>query len=163
MLTLALVVTTGCGAPIPDSSLEHNKQLVRDMNAQVWNEANLDAIDELFSHDFVLHFLPDGTETRGIEGLREHVREHRAAFPDWSEHIERMIAEGDLVVIHYVSSGTNEGRWQGEAPTGRKIRINEVSIFRIEEGRIAEQWLLPDISGMQRQLAGQEMEGGPSR
>lgn len=86
--------------------------------------------------------------------MREHVREHREAFPDWSEDIKRIVAEGDLVVIHYVSSGTNEGHWLGRPPTGRRVEVNEVSIFRIEDGRIAEQWLLPDLGSMQQQLAG---------
>ena len=111
-------------------------------------------MDGYYRADVVLHLLPDGSEIRGIEGMREHVREHRAAFPDWSEDIKRIVAEGDLVVIHYVSSGTNRGQWLGEPPTGREVRINEISIFRIEEGRIAEQWLLPDIGTMEQQLAG---------
>ncbi len=65
-----------------------------------------------------------------------------------------MVAERDLVVIHYVSSGTNQGQWLGEPSTGNRVQVNEMSIFRIEDGRIAEQWLLPDIGSMQQQLAG---------
>jgi steroid delta-isomerase-like uncharacterized protein len=124
------------------------------MNAEVWNETDLDAVDGFFSPDFVLHFLPDGSETRGIEGLREHVRELHQAFPDWSEDIKHIVAERDLVIIHYVSRGTNRGQWLGEPPTGNSVRVNEMSIFRIEDGRIAEQWLLPDWGSMQQQLAG---------
>jgi len=154
MLAVASVVLAACSRTMPDSALERNKQLVRRMNAEVWNEANLDAIDELYTPDFVLHFLTDGSEERGIANLREHVREHREAFPDWSENIEHIVAEGDLVVIHYVSSGTNDGQWLGKPPTRRRVRLNEMSIFRIEDDRIAEQWLLPDINSMQEQLAG---------
>jgi len=153
-LAVTSVAITGCGTTTSDGVLERNKQLVRQMNADVWNRADLDALDEFYAPDFVLHLLTDGSETRGIEGLREHVREHREAFPDWSEDIKRIVAEGDLVVIHYVSSGTNQGQWLGQAPTGRKVQLNEVSIFRIEDGRIAEQWLLPDVFSMQQQLAG---------
>jgi predicted ester cyclase len=123
------------------------------MNAEVWNKTNLDILDKLFIHDFVMHFLPDGSEMRGIDSLRVHVREHCTAFPDWREEIKRIVAERDLVVIHYVSTGTNQGRWLGNSPTGIRIQINEVSIFRIEDGRIAEQWLLPDLFSMQQQLA----------
>jgi len=124
------------------------------MNAEVWNKSNLDMVDKLYTRDFVLHFLPDGSELRGTESLRAHIREHREAFPDWSEVITRMVAERDLVAIQYVSTGTNQGRWLGNSPTGRRIEINEVSIFRIEDGRIAEQWLLPDLFNMQQQIAG---------
>jgi len=151
---VASIATTGCSTTRRDRALERNKQLVRQMNAEVWNKANLDAIDAFYLPDFVLHFLPDGSETRGVASLREHVREHRESFPDWTEDIRTIVAEGDLVVIHYVSSGTNEGQWLGNAPTGRRVQVNEMSIFRMEDGRIAEQWLLPDLLSMQEQLAG---------
>ena len=154
LLAVTSAAVTGCGTTNPDSTLARNRQLVRQMNAEVWNKANLDAIDGFFTPDFVLHFLPDGSDTRGIEGLREHVRELHGAFPDWSEDIKRIVAERDMVVIHYVSSGTNQGRWLGKPPTGNRVQVNEMSIFRIEDGRIAEQWLLPDMGSMQQQLAG---------
>jgi len=154
LLAVTSAAMTGCGTTNPDSTLERNRQLVRRMNAEVWNKANLDAIDAFFAPDFVLHFLPDGSETRGIQGLREHVRELHGAFPDWSEDIKHVVAERDLVVIHYVSSGSNQGQWLGKPPTGNRVQVNEMSIFRIEGGRIAEQWLLPDLGSMQQQLAG---------
>lgn len=154
LLAVTLQAITGCGTTSSGSTLERNRQLVREMNAEVWNKASLDAIDDFFAPDFVLHFLPDGSDTRGIEGLREHVRELHEAFPDWSEDIKRIVAERDLVVIHYVSSGTNQGQWLGMPPTGSRVQVNEMSIFRIEDGRIAEQWLLPDIGSMQQQLTG---------
>lgn len=154
LLAVTSLAITGCGTTNPDGTLERNKQLVRQMNLEVWNKGDLDAIDDIFTPDFVLHFLPDGSETRGIEGLRGHVQELHEAFPDWSEDIQRIVAERDLVVIHYVSSGTNQGPWLGEPTTGNRVQVNEMSIFRIEDGRIAEQWLLPDLGSMQQQLAG---------
>jgi steroid delta-isomerase-like uncharacterized protein len=148
------IVLTGCSTTTPGDVLESNKRLIRQMNAEVWNKENLDMLDNLYTSDFVLHFLPDGSELKGVDSLRAHIREHRKAFPDWSEEIKRIVAERDLVVIQYVSTGTNEGIWLGNSPAGRRIQINEVSIFRIKDGRIAEQWLLPDLLSMQKQLAG---------
>ena len=150
----ASIVLTGCSTTTPEGVLESNKQLVRQMNTEVWNKANLDIVAKLYTSGFVLHFLPDGSELRGIDSLRAHIREHRKAFPDWREEITRIIAERDLVVIQYISTGTNQGRWLGNSPTGRKIQINEISIFRIEDSRIAEQWLLPDLFSMQQQITG---------
>ena len=148
------MVLTGCNKKTPEGVLESNKQLVRQMNAEVWNKTNLDMLDKLFTPGFVLHFIPDGSELIGIDSLRAHIQEHRKAFPDWSEDIKLIVAERDLVVIQYVSTGTNQGRWLGNLPTGKRIQINEVSIFRIEDGKITEQWLLPDLFSVQQQLAG---------
>ena len=143
----------GCSKRTSESTLDSNKSLVRYMNEQVWNQGNLDVIDELYAADFIRHFLPDGSELRGIDSFREHVRQHREAFPDWREEIQHIVADGDLVVLHFVSTGTNDGSWRGSPATGMKIRIHEMSILRIEGGRIAEQWLMPDIFSMQQQLA----------
>jgi steroid delta-isomerase-like uncharacterized protein len=122
------------------------------MNREVWNKGNLAAVDELFSANFVQHFLPDSSELNGINTFRERVREHREAFPDWKENIKYIVAEDDLVVIQFESSGTNLGSWLGNPPTGRKVHINEFSILRVENGTIAEQWLMPDLFSLNKQL-----------
>ena len=150
---LTLLTITGCSTSTRENDLERNKSLVRQMNDVVWNKGDLDRMDEFFSLHFVRHFFPGDSEVRGIDSLREHERMLREAFPDWKEEIKHIVAEGDLVVIHFVSTGTNLGSWLGNPPTGRKIKINEMTILRIEDDKVAEQWLLPDIFSMQQQLA----------
>jgi steroid delta-isomerase-like uncharacterized protein len=148
---VVLLFISGCTSD-PESSLERNKELVRRMDEEVWNKGNLEIMDELYSPDFVWHFLPTGSETIGLDSLREQVRSHRKAFPDWTEKIKHIVAEGDLVVIHFISTGTNDGSFLGNPPTGKSIRINEMSIFRIADGKIAEQWLIPDLLSLNQQL-----------
>jgi len=150
---LTSIVNTGCNTSKDENVLERNKNLVRQMNDLVWNKGDLDRIDEFFSPHFVRHFLPGDSELKGVDSLREHERMLREAFPDWREEIKHIVAEEDLVVIHFVSTGTNLGSWLDKPPTGRKIIINEMSILRIEDDKVAEQWLLPDIYSMEQQLA----------
>ena len=146
-----VALLSSCG-PSTQEHLKVNKALVRRMDEEVWNKGNLEIIKELYSPNFVWHFLPLGSETIGLDSLREHVRNHREAFPDWTEEIKHIVAEGDFVTIHYVSRGTNEGSFQSNPPTGKPIEINEMSIFRIEDGKIAEQWLIPDLLSLNQQL-----------
>ena len=120
-------------------------------------------MSDFFSPEIVRHFLPDGSEVRGIESFKEQEVKLREAFPDWKEDIKHIVAEGDLVVIHFVSTGTNKGSWFGKPPTGNRIRINEMSIFRIKDSKIAEQWLLPDIFSMQQQLSTTTLNGGTEK
>jgi predicted ester cyclase len=64
-----------------------------------------------------------------------------------------LIAEGEKVVGRFHCSATNLGRWRGKPPTGRRFeRVNEVYIFRIHHGRIAEAWGLEDTRSRERQL-----------
>lgn len=148
---IALLIIAGCTSG-RESYLERNKELIRRMDEEVWNKGNLEIMDELYTSNFVWHFLPLGSETIGLDSLQEHVRNHREAFPDWTEEIKQIVAEGDFVAIHYVSRGTNEGSFQGNPPTGKQVEINEMSIFRIVDGKIAEQWLIPDLLSLNQQL-----------
>jgi steroid delta-isomerase-like uncharacterized protein len=152
MLFVGSLIITGCES-IQEATLEErNKELVLRMNEEVWNKGNLEIMDELYSTDFVQHFLPSGSETKGLDELRDHVGNHRQAFPDWEEEIKQIVAEGNLVAIHYTSTGTNTGSFLGNPPTGKQIHINEMSIFRIVDDKIVEQWLLPDLLSLNQQL-----------
>jgi steroid delta-isomerase-like uncharacterized protein len=149
LLLMCCLFLTACRNK--EALLERNKEVVRRNHAEVWSKGNLDMVKELYTPDFVCHFIV-GPEWRGYEGIREAVSSHRTSFPDWSEHVEDIVAEGDRVVTRFRSRGTQEGEFNGIPPTGRKVDIYEVAIFRIENGRIAEQWGFPDAMGLMQQL-----------
>ena len=132
-------------------TLEQNKAVVMRAEAEVWSKGNLGAIDELYAPNFICHFI-DGIEWRGVSGIKAAVASHRTSFPDWHEHVEDIIAEGDRVVIRIHSTGTQLGAFNGIAPTGKKVSIEEIHIFRLEHGKIAEQWGMPDVHGLLEQL-----------
>ena len=132
--------------------MHNNKELALKVNEEVWNRGNFENLEEMFAREFVQHFLPFGTHTTGLEEFRRRSMKHRAAFPDWKEVVNLVAAEGDYVTLQYTSTGTNTGSFLGNPPTGKKIRINEMTIFRIVEGKIIEQWLLPDILSLNQQL-----------
>lgn len=77
---------------------------------------------------------------------------HRKSFPDWHEHIEDIIAEGDKVAIRFTSRGTHKEEFQGIPPTGKQVTVSEVAIYRIADWKIVEKWGFPDIVGLLRQL-----------
>lgn len=144
------VLVSGCGTSGGDSLLAANKELIRRHQEEIWNKGNTAAIDEFYTPDFVGHF-PFG-ESLDREGLKKAVALHRTAFPDWREQIEDIVAEGDGVAIRFASRGTQRGEFLGIKPTGRSVRISEAAIFRIVDGRIAEQWVFPDVGSLLEQL-----------
>ena len=151
-LFVVSLVVSGCASTQKTTLEERNKELVRRMNEEVWNRGNLEKLDEFFSPDVVKHFLPNGSDTKSLDQLRNQIRSHRKAFPDWAEEIKLIVAEGDLVAIYFESTGTNDGNFQGNPPTGKRIHINEMSISRIIDGKIVEQWLIPDVLSLNEQL-----------
>jgi steroid delta-isomerase-like uncharacterized protein len=146
------IQTDGNGIEMNTTAIQRNKELALKANKEIWNKGNIGNLEEMFAGDFVQHFLPFGTTTAGLEEFRKNAAAHRDAFPDWAEVVNLIVAEGEYVALEYTSTGTNTGSFAGNPATGKKIRINEVSIFRIVEGRIVEQWLLPDILSLNQQL-----------
>ena len=66
--------------------------------------------------------------------------------------MEDLIADGDRVVARVTTGGTHGGEFMGAPATGKRISVQEVDIFRIENGKIAEAWAAVDFFGMLTQL-----------
>jgi predicted ester cyclase len=102
----------------------HNRELVRRF-VQIVNDGDVSALDEVASGPFA-------------EGARRWIAPFRKSFPDFRMEVVDVIAEPDKVVGHFKCSGTNEGEWQGEPPTGRRFEgIDEIYIFSVEAGKLA--------------------------
>lgn len=128
-------------------------ELVRALHG-IWNTGDLDRIEQVYAPDFAAHWPPSSEvpERRGLEGVVFGVKRIREAFPDWHEDVLDVFGQDDRVASRYVSTGTHLGRFWGLEPTGRRITIHEQSIYRIENGRIAEQWCMFDDLGRLKQL-----------
>jgi steroid delta-isomerase-like uncharacterized protein len=133
-------------------SLDENKALVRRLFDEVWSGGNFALLDELLAPGFVDHAAQMGGGDPTAEGFKTQVRLFRAAFPDGRSQIEDLIAEGDRVVARWTDGGTHRGAWMGVAPTGKRVTMTGIDIYRIEQGRITEYWCNEDELGLLRQL-----------
>jgi predicted ester cyclase len=120
--------------------IEANKAVVRRLVEEVLNGGHLEVIEELYAPELA-------------GAARRWIAPFRASFPDVNMEVVELIGEGDAVVGRFTCSATHLGEWLGRAPTGRRFeRVDEVSIFRFREGRIAQVWSLEDNLGRLRQL-----------
>ena len=118
---------------------EENKAMVRHMVEGI-NAAEEEAtVEELF-------------DPRAARRVKRLFAEFRSAFPDWHEEIVELVAEGDAVAGRFRCSGTHRGEFLGEAPTGRRMEVEEVFFLRAEDGKFVEFWGLEDSMGRMRQL-----------
>src|SRR3954464_6377588 len=86
--------------------------------------------------------------------------EFHKAFPDFRSVIEDQIAEGDKVVTRWRASGTHQGEFRGIAPTGNKITVTGIGIFRFsEDGKVVESWDSMDQLGMMQPLESADPAG----
>ncbi len=130
---------------------EANRDLVRRFVANVWNGEELDAIEELATPDLVVHGLGAGVD-RNREEFVEFHRGLLDAVPDLEHVVEDVVVEGDRVVAYATVRGTPERQYGALAPTGESFDSIAFQKYRIEDGRIAEVWVLPNAMGMLRQL-----------
>lgn len=135
----------------PASPLDENKALVRLLIDEVWNRGNLEKIDELLSPEYTLHISAAGVRT-DREGYRGAVKAYRDAFSGFQFLIEDMMAEGDKVIIRWTIRGTHTGDYMGVPATGKDIGLTGIAIRRIAGGRIAEEWVEMDRSGLLQQM-----------
>jgi serine phosphatase RsbU (regulator of sigma subunit) len=135
---------------------EDNKALVRRFTEEFINQGNLEVADELLAPDFVDHDVIPG-KVGGIEDVKRWIAERRASFSDLHFSIEEQIAEGDKVVTRIISSGTHDqNEYRGLAPSGARITMETVNIYRVVEGKIVEVRHTANTAGLWQQRLQQE-------
>jgi steroid delta-isomerase-like uncharacterized protein len=133
-------------------SAEANKAVARRYLDEVFNQANLDVIQEVIAPDYLEHSGSPHLPSRGHESVRASVSVFRTAFPDLRIEIQDLLADGDRVVCRNVGTGTFLGEFFGIPPTGRAGAMTGIHIYRLENGRIAEHWANSDDFGLLQQL-----------
>lgn len=144
-----LLFATFSGAAPADTQAERNKAVARRVFEEVLDKGRFEVSDGLYTTDFVGH---GGARTfTHAEGFAE-ARGWRTAFPDLSVTVDLVVAEGDFVAVRWTARGTNTGEGNGLPATGKRVEVSGVAIFRIVDGKIAEEWAAGDALGLLRQL-----------
>jgi steroid delta-isomerase-like uncharacterized protein len=134
-------------------SAETNKALVRREFEEMFSKGgDLDTAGEYYAPNYVLH-EPTSGEVRGREAARQFAAAYREAFPDLQTEIEDQVAEGDKVVSRFSGRGTHLGETEDFGPaTGNPIEITGITIDRVADGKIVEEWTNFDALGLLQQI-----------
>ena len=119
---------------------------------EVMNSGELDEVSTIFAPTYRLHYPDLDASATGPEVIRGLVAAYRQAFPDLRFEIEDAIGSGDTVLIRWIASGTNGGSLLGAPATGKFARWSGMSVLRVADGRIVEDWVENDRLGMLQQL-----------
>ena len=134
-------------------SADNNKEIVRRFFDEVVKTGEVDRADELFSTEFVAHFGGVPGPIQGIAAWKQLASMLFNAFPDLNLDVAETFSEGDKVVARWQWGGTQSGELMGIPPTGRQVSaLRGIGIYRIDNGRIAEEWVQEDMLGMLQQL-----------
>jgi steroid delta-isomerase-like uncharacterized protein len=127
---------------------ERNKEVARSFFEEVLGQGHLDNYAESHAKDFVAH---GENHEYTLEEDMAAAKEERKALPDMTVRVNQMLAEQDLVAVYWTSSGTNTQAGMGFPATGKKIKIDGMTLFRFKAGKICEEWSVWDMLSVMRQ------------
>lgn len=133
-------------------STEENKAVVRRIYEELWDDRRLEVADELIAEGGLNYDTGLTAHPFGPEEMKGTVRMVTAAFPDNRHEVEDIFAEGDRVMARVTLTGTHEGPFMGIPPTGRRISVNEIHVYRLRDGKAVEHRVGRDDLGAMRQL-----------
>jgi len=149
MLHFIVITAIILASPVPQ---QDGRTIARRYFEEVWNQGKVDVLDELLAPEYINHTPSTGRPPAGPAGLKPIVLAIRRAFPDLHYTIEDVIVTGDAVAIRTTMTGTHEGDFFGIPPTGKKIKVMQIQIERIKDGRIVEHWRVTDELSLMRQI-----------
>ena len=123
---------------------------------EAWAERNPDKGAAVIADDCIFVDVPRNEIQKGPGGYRLDYERWRAAFPDGTVEITKIVSENDWVVVEYTNSGTNTGPLKtamGEfPPTNRTIEVKYCSVMEIKDGKVISGRDYYDLSTILRQL-----------
>jgi steroid delta-isomerase-like uncharacterized protein len=137
-------------APVVISQQETNKAVARRFFEEIFNQGNFQAADQLYAPDFVNHGLHRNLSQQQDQAA---ARWEKQAFPDLKITTDLMVAEGDLVTVVWTARGTNTRAASPLPATGFKLELRGITVWRIVDGKIREEWTSFDLSQAARQFA----------
>ena len=119
---------------------------------EVYNDKNLDLIDQIFTDDYVGHV--NSHDIVGAENAKNFIGGFIKGIPDAFYDVKDIYESGDRVICRWICTGTQTGEFYGTPPTGNSVSVNGITIFRIANEKIAELWNVWDQFTLVEQLKG---------
>jgi steroid delta-isomerase-like uncharacterized protein len=133
-------------------TVEANKQLVREFFERAFVEHDLEAAADMVTPDYSLHDPLRPDFEGGPEAFKRAQRAYEEAITGHRLTVEDQIGEGDKVVTRWTVIGTQRADLPGIPNRGKSFEVGGITISRVAEGRIAEEWQVWDDEGLRRQL-----------
>lgn len=124
---------------------------IRSKVLALWNDGDLDVIDEIYAENFVSH--DPQNPIQGRAEMRTWVKEAMAMAPDFHIELHETISEGDIGVTRWTVAGTHTNDWREIPATGKHFVVTGITMSKFsDDGKIVESWANADNLGMLQQL-----------
>ncbi|OEZ61702.1 ester cyclase [Duganella sp. HH105] len=150
LLPAALLLAGAVNVAYADNTTDLTIQAAR-RYAAFWNTGDPALAAQALAPDFMDRTLPAGRE-QGVNGPLQASKGFRAAVPDLKAEITDMVVNGDRVAVHLHFSGHFTGQFGATAGKGQVIDFQAFDLYRVADGRIAENWHLEDNLTLLQQM-----------
>lgn len=131
--------------------VEQNKAIIRRMTEEFYNQGKIELAEQFFADTYV-HHDPASPQVRDRDGLKAGLRAFLAGCPDLRITTDALFAEGDTVTKRWTYHATHTGDLSGLPPTGKRITMSGLELFRLADGKIVEAWVSYDNLSLMQQL-----------
>lgn len=129
---------------------EQNKKIIQRIFNEGMTGKKFRVFDELISEKFVNHGIPNAMP--GPNGFKAIIKQFLNAFPDMQINIQEIIGEGETVATRGYFIGTHNGEFMGNHASGKKVRINYIDFWKLNNGKCIENWVQMDMAGVMQQI-----------
>jgi predicted ester cyclase len=116
-----------------------------------WNDGNEALLQSAVAPTFTDHTLPPG-RPQGPTGPAFASHQFRAAVPDLSVEVEKMVVADEYVTVHMTFRGHFTGNFGQAKGTGQPISFIAIDLLRIQDGRITDNWHIEDNLTLLQQM-----------
>ena len=117
------------------------------------NDHDIEGMGRFFAPGFTWRGNAGCGTKRGLRAFQEGWQKpFQAAFSDKVCIDEARIAEGEWMAAFGRQEATHTGRFMGIELTGRRVEIRYMDFWHVEDGRIADNWVMVDFAHVMRQL-----------
>ena len=109
-------------------SAQENKEIVRRYFGGRFNDKDYSVVDQ--------YLAPDATPTPDEQ--KAWLDDLHGAWPDMHSSIDHLIAEDDLVAVHFTMGGTLAREWEGLTPNGKSIEVHGMALVWLKDGMIVK-------------------------
>lgn len=140
----------------PSAVAKHAPATVAHAFANLMNSHDPDAVEAFVAEEYVNHnfYVGDGREAN-----RAFWTQWFAAFPDTEVSLDDVVveegrADGDRVAGRFTYCATFLGQFMGLPPTGGRVVMHSIDIWRVVDGMAVEHWDQLDTQDFMAQLTG---------
>ncbi len=128
-----------------------NEHVCLRLQREGFGNGDLSVVDELVAPDIANHTALPGSPP-GRESVKTTIRWIHSTFSDVRYEPQDIFSTGDRVALRSLMSGTHTGEFMGHPGTGKRFTSQQIHIFRMQDGKIAEHWASRDDVGTAQQL-----------